>query len=241
MGTDMLSGLNPFDLLDCEARRLDAYFAGLGAADWDRPSRCKGWTVRDVLAHLAGEELYNHACLDDELDVLVNRLDKEGVEGLAGFNQWCVDTRRGLPVAGVLAEWRRQNGDTRRRMRERGADAMLPTMAGPYPVGLQTFHYASEYATHADDVGVPVADGEEPERSRWRARVGRFVLAEQGSPVRVEEVPGGVRVRLDGGAGGTAAKEAELSTADFVEATVDRLPDDHPLDAELRAALVCLA
>ncbi|GLW64240.1 hypothetical protein Arub01_24840 [Actinomadura rubrobrunea] len=240
MESDILSGLNPFDIFDREAERLDAFFAELGPDDWDRPSRCAGWSVRDVLAHLAGAELYNHACLDDELDVLFNRLAKEGVSGVDGFNQWCVDTRRGLPVAGVLGEWRRQNGDTRRRMRERGADAMLPTMAGPYPVGLQAFHYASDYAAHADDVGVPVAEGEEPARSQWRARVARFVLAERGSPVRVEDVPGGVRVLLDGRAGGDA-REARLSTSDFVEAAVNRLPDEHPLDPELRAALVCLA
>jgi len=48
-----LAGLDPFALLDNEAGRLDAFLSGLGQSGWKRPSRCAGWTVRDVLGHLA--------------------------------------------------------------------------------------------------------------------------------------------------------------------------------------------
>ncbi|MFB4314505.1 maleylpyruvate isomerase family mycothiol-dependent enzyme [Actinomadura sp. 21ATH] len=229
-----LSGLDPFAIFDAEAARLDAYFGGLTGPDWDHDSRCAGWSVRDVLAHLAGEEMYNHACLDDDLDGLFARLEKEGIQDLGAFNEWCVRQRRGLPVEEVLAEWRRENGDTRRRMRELGGTATLATMAGPYPVALQTLHYASEYATHADDVNVPVEPGEEPERTAWRAKVGIFALEERDSPVRVTEIAGGYRVELDG-------RSAELSAADFVDATTARLDAGHTLDPELRGALVALA
>jgi uncharacterized protein (TIGR03083 family) len=234
MNANILRGLDPYAVLDTEAARLDAYFSGLTGPDWTHPSRCEGWSVRDVLAHLAGEEMYNHACLDDDLDGLFALLEKEGVADLAGFNDWCVRQRRELPVADVMDEWRRTSADTRRRMREAGPNATLATMAGPYPVGWQTFHYCSEYATHADDVDVPVEPGEEPGRTAWRARVGRFVLAEQNSPVRVTEIAGGFRVERDG-------RSAELSAADFVDATTGRLSPDHRLDPDLRTALVCLA
>ncbi|MDL4774666.1 maleylpyruvate isomerase family mycothiol-dependent enzyme [Actinomadura xylanilytica] len=234
MSTDVLRGLDPFDLFDAEAARLDAFFSGLTGAGWDRPSRCDGWSVRDVLAHLAGEELYNHACLDDDLDGLYALMEKEGVHDLADFNEWCVRTRRDLPVADVLAEWRRKNGDTRRRMRELGPDGSLTTMAGPYPAGLQTLHYASEFATHGDDIGVPVTAGEEPARTDRRARIAIFALDERDSPLHVEEIHGGFLVRLDGLA-------ADLSPADFVDATVSRLPPDHSLDSALRAELAVLA
>ncbi|GAA2416754.1 hypothetical protein GCM10010191_28980 [Actinomadura vinacea] len=234
MNAEILRGLDPFDILDAEAARLDAYFASLTGPDWDHASRCEGWSVRDVLAHLAGEELYNHACLDDDLEGMFAILEKEGIDELSAFNDWCVQRRRGLPVGEVLAEWREKNGDTRRRMRDLGGTATIATMAGPYPVGAQTFHYASEYATHADDVNVPVEPGEEPNRTSWRAHVGIFVLDEQDAPVRVEEIAGGFRVELDG-------RSAELSSADFVDATTGRLGRDHTLDPELRSALVCLA
>jgi uncharacterized protein (TIGR03083 family) len=234
MNADILQGLDPFEIFDGEAARLDAYFTHLTGPDWDHPSRCEGWSVRDVLAHLAGEELYNQACLDDDLGGLFTLLEKEGVSDLAGFNEWCVRARRDRPLADVLEEWRRKNADTRRRMRERGAGATIPTMAGPYPVGLQTFHYCSEYATHADDVNVPVENGEEPGRTAWRSRVGIFALSEKDSPVRVEEIAGGFRVELHD-------RAAELSAADFVDATTGRLSPGHRLDPALRTALVCLA
>jgi uncharacterized protein (TIGR03083 family) len=229
-----LADLDPFDIFDVEAERLDRFFGSLEGDAWLWPSRCEGWNVRDVLGHLAGEELYNHACLDGTVDELFARLHREGVSGgFHGFNEWCVRERRGLPVEEVLAEWRERNAVTRRRMRERGRDGTLQTAVGEYPVGLQTFHYDSEFATHADDVGVPVDPPEAAARTAWRARVGIFVLAEQDRPVTVAPTESGYQVHVDGA-------EAELSPTEFVEATVDRLPAGHPLDPRLRGALACL-
>ncbi|GAA3520199.1 maleylpyruvate isomerase family mycothiol-dependent enzyme [Actinocatenispora rupis] len=229
-----VSDLDPFALFDTEASRLDGYFARLSGPDWDRPSRCTGWSVRDVLAHLAGEEMYNHACLDDDVAGLMRRMEEAGLTDLDGFNQWCVDERRGLPVEDVLAEWRTADARTRAGMRARGRDATLPTMAGPYPVGLQTLHYAAEFATHADDVGYRPPPAEEPDRTAWRAVFGAYALSEQDRPVRVTESDGRWHVEADG-------VSAQLSPAEFVEATVDRLPADHPLPPALRSALSCLA
>jgi len=230
-----LADLDPFDIFDTEAARLDRYFSRLDDEGWERPSRCAGWSVRDVLGHLAGEELYNHACLDGDIRGFTAMLGREGVTGgFDGFNDWCVRRGRGMPVEEVLQEWRRANGETRERMRALGRDAELPTMAGPYPVGLQTFHYDSEYATHADDVGAPVADDEADGRARWRSEVASFVLAEQGSKAQVELTAERVWVHA-------AGVSAQLPVSVFVEATVGRLPDDHPIDRRLRAVLRCLA
>ncbi|GLX01498.1 maleylpyruvate isomerase family mycothiol-dependent enzyme [Microtetraspora sp. NBRC 16547] len=233
--SDPLQGLDPFDIFDAEAARLDRFFSTLDDEGWRRPSRCAGWSVRDVLGHLAGEELYNHACLDGDLDSLFATLAREGVGGgYNGFNEWCVQQRRDLPVADVLEEWRGKNAETRARMRALGRDASLTTSAGPYPVGLQTFHYDSEYATHGDDVGAPVSAEEAGARTLWRVRVGLFVLGEQGSGVQAEPSGDHVDVRADGAT-------ARLPYAEFVEATVGRLPADHPLDSGIAAALRCLA
>ncbi|SDQ31824.1 maleylpyruvate isomerase family mycothiol-dependent enzyme [Thermostaphylospora chromogena] len=230
----LLDDLDPFDIFDAEAVRLDRHFATLDEEAWNRPSRCAGWSVRDVLAHLAGEELYNHACLDGDVRGFTAMLEREGLTGYEDFNEWCVRQRRDLPVEQVLAEWREKNGETRARMRALGRDAELQTSVGMYPVGLQTFHYCSEYATHADDVGAPVAERERDERTLWRAKVGLFALAERGSPVRVEPTPAGVLVHAFG-------DTASLTAAEFVEATVGRLPAGHPLDGRMRSTLRVLA
>ncbi|GAA0404984.1 hypothetical protein GCM10009530_66420 [Microbispora corallina] len=234
-GPDPLAGLDPFGIFDTEAERLDRFFASLDEDGWNRPSRCEGWTVRDVLAHLAGEELYNHACLDGDIDGFYELLDHEGVRGgFEGFNEWCVRKRRLLPVRQVLDEWRAKNGETRRRMRALGWDASLDTSVGPYPTGLQAFHYDSEYATHADDVGAPVPGEEAPGRLDWRVRVGMFALDERGAKAGIERTGDRVLVTVDG-------MGADLSCEEFVEATVGRLPAAHPIDPRLRAALRCLA
>ncbi|MFI7126713.1 maleylpyruvate isomerase family mycothiol-dependent enzyme [Nonomuraea sp. NPDC050153] len=234
MADDLLKHFNPFDIFDAEAARLDRFFGGLDEAGWQRPSRCEGWSVRDVLGHLAGEELYNHACLDGTVQDLLTRLSKAGVSGFNDFNEWSVRQRRGMPVEEVLDEWRAQNGETRRRMRELGPDGLIDTMAGPYPCGLQAFHYDSEYATHADDVGVPVSDAEIDGRTLWRVAVGRFVLAEQEAKVQVEQTADEIWACVNGVA-------ASLSYPEFVEATVGRLPASHGIDPRVVAALRCLA
>ncbi|MCF6475873.1 maleylpyruvate isomerase family mycothiol-dependent enzyme [Nonomuraea sp. MG754425] len=234
MAEDLLRDFNPFDIFDAEAARLDRFFSGLDEAGWRRPSRCEGWSVRDVLAHLAGEEMYNHACLDGTVQDLMGRLADAGIGRYNEFNEWCVRERRSLPVEEVLAEWRAENDETRERMRALGRHAMLDTMAGPYPVGLQTFHYDSEYATHADDVGAPVPDDEADDRLLWRVAVGRFVLAEQDAKVQVEQTADEIWVAVDG-------VTAALPYPEFVHATVGRVPAAHDLDPRLASALRCLA
>lgn len=231
-----LPGYDPFGIFDAEAARLDGFFGSLGGGAWRRPSRCGGWSVRDVLAHLAGEEAYNHACLNGDLGGFFAWLRREGVagEGFGEFNEWCVRNRRPVPVGEVLTEWRAANAQTRHRMRLLGRQGTLHTSAGPYPAGLQAFHYSSELAAHADDVGVPVSPAEGGARTRWRAVFGAFVLGEQGRPVTVELVGGTVRLSGEG-------PGAELSEHDFVEATVGRLADDAAVPARLRAILCCLA
>ncbi|HEX4817222.1 MAG TPA: maleylpyruvate isomerase family mycothiol-dependent enzyme [Nonomuraea sp.] len=234
MAVDLLRDFDPFDIFDAEAARLDRFFSGLGESDWLRPSRCDGWSVRDVLAHLAGEEMYNHACLDGTVQDLMTRMTVEGVAGFNDFNEWCVRQRRDRPVEQVLEEWRAENGDTRARMRALGPDTPLDTMAGPYPNRLQAFHYDSEYATHADDVGVPVTDEESDGRTSWRVAVGRFALAEQQSKVQVEQTAEQIWVALDG-------ISATLAYPDFVAATVGRLPESAQVDPRVVTALRCLA
>ncbi|MEU4232993.1 maleylpyruvate isomerase family mycothiol-dependent enzyme [Nonomuraea sp. NPDC026600] len=234
MAEDLLKEFDPFDVFDAEAARLDRFFTGLDDAGWARPSRCEGWSVRDVLGHLAGEELYNHACLDGNVQDLLARLAREGVNGFHDFNEWCVRQRRTMPVERVLQEWRTENADTRRRMRELGRDALLDTMAGLYPVGMQAFHYDSEYATHADDVGAPVPKEEADARTLWRVAVGRFALSEQEAEVRIEQTAEQIRVN-------TAGLTTTLSFPEFVEATVGRLTPDDELDPRVASALRCLA
>lgn len=232
-----LRDLDPFKLLESEMRRVDGFLTTLDESDWAEPTRCEGWTRRDLLAHLAGDEEYAIACLDGRVDAVLAEASEQGVSGMDSWNAWQVERRRGLPVDEVLAGWRAASAEDRRRLRELDWDGALITMVGPYPAGLQALHYAAEYAVHADDMGVPVADGELELRNLWRARFARFALREAGRPVRIESEGGLTRVETVDPRG----VSAELTDEDLVEAVQARLPASSPIPQPLRDALRALA
>ncbi len=81
-----LWGLEPVDLMATEAARIEQHVAALPAADWLRPSRCEGWTVRDVVAHLAASETYHRAWLDGDVGARFEAMAAKGVTSVAEFN-----------------------------------------------------------------------------------------------------------------------------------------------------------
>jgi len=225
-----VADLDPFGLLDTEARRLDGFFSHLHAGQWQEPTRCEGWDRKALLTHLAVVEDYTKACLDDTLDELLAQAHQEG-----GLDGWGFRRRGGHPPEQLLAEWWRLSAGARRRLRERGRAGTMTTSVGPYPVGRQTFYLASEAAIHADDAGVPVEPGGRAARVDWRVRFSRVALREYERPVEVEPTAGGQVVRLRG-----LRATLSLSDQDFVEAAAGRLPADHPLPPAAREALAVL-
>ncbi|MFB6395594.1 maleylpyruvate isomerase N-terminal domain-containing protein [Polymorphospora lycopeni] len=225
-----MAGIDPFDVLDTEAARVDAFYRGLSDAGWSAPTRCPGWDRRDLLAHLTTTEDYTHAGLNGRVEEFEDDL---GGADLDDRNARGIARRAGLPPATLLAEWRAASADNRRRLRERGERGTLQTAAGDYPVGRQVFYLASELATHADDAGVPQSPTEREERLQWRVRFARLAVAEAGQGVVVTPDGGIEVIRL-------AGQRARLSESDFVEAVADRLGDG-ALPDDIREALVVLA
>lgn len=234
LDTSDLDGLDPYDLLDEEAARIDAYLSTLtsradGTAELEGPSRCAGWSVGDVARHLAGDEVYFHACLDDQVGELFAAAAAKGATDVHSFNAIEVEARAGRSVGEVLAEWRAANAETRRRMRERdGGDTA--TSVGPYPVRLQAFHIASELATHADDMFVPVPVEESEQRRAWRVRFSRFALKETKPDIGVASRGDATEVTVEG-------RSVLLDPDTFIEAVAGRLGPDAPLGPDVRHAL----
>lgn len=224
----LLAGLDPFALLDREADRVHDHFAA-GPA-WDRPSRCAGWTTRDMLGHLRGLEDYTRAGLDGTVAELFRQGAAAGARDVDAFNAWQIAAYAHLPAEQLVATWREEQLAHREALRARGRHGSVDTSIGPYSSWLQTFHFAVEYATHGDDVYVAVPDAERAGRIAWRVTFGVFVLQELGKPVSVTLRPGSVEVSGEG-------RDAVLSDEDFVEATQGRLPQSHPLDLVLRSLL----
>src|SRR5205823_13678878 len=55
---------NPFPVYDREISRLRAHLRGLKDAEWSARSHCRGWSVKDIVAHLPTAEVYNQSCVD---------------------------------------------------------------------------------------------------------------------------------------------------------------------------------
>jgi len=224
-----LQGLDPYDLMQVEAERLDRFFAGLDEAAWAQPSRCAGWSVRDVLAHLLASEQYNTASLDGTVADFLGSLGARGATDLSSANELGIRDLDDRATEDLIQEWRTVNERTRERFRQRdGGD--VDTSVGAYPARWQAFHLAFELATHADDVGVPVTAQEEAARTAWQAQFGRFALKELNKDLEIKAANGATQVRGDG-------IDLELPDAVFVQAAAARLGDDGPLDAEQRALL----
>jgi len=218
-----LAGLDPFTLLDTEAGRLDSFLSGLGEPGWEQASRCAGWTVRDVLGHLAAGEDYHRATVAGFLARFAGR----GGTGLDSVNALGVAGYAALSPAQVLARWRAASAANRRRFRERG-DGTVDTSVGSYPCRWQAFHVAAELATHADDIGVPVTPGEQQERTAWRARYSRFALAEAKPQLEIRHA--GTRTTVTSGPDTVEFDDDELTAA-----VMGRLDDTSRLSATTRA------
>jgi len=228
-----LAGLDPYALLDAEAARVDAHCSGLAGPEWDRPSRCAGWTARDLLAHLRATEDYHQACLDGEVTALLTRFAERGVTSLDAANALGIADLTARSSSELLDSWRTANHETRARYRTRG-DGRIDTTVGDYPARWQASHVALELATHADDLGAAVTDGERATRTAWMARVSRFALAETKPDANVSGTDGRTHVRLGDD---DVDVDVELADDDFVRAAAGRLNDSAGLDEPTRRAL----
>jgi uncharacterized protein (TIGR03083 family) len=224
-----LAGLDPFALLDNEAGRLDGFLSGLGESGWNRVSRCAGWTVRDVVGHLAAGQDYHQACLDGTVAAFLARFAERGGSDLDSVNALGVAGYAALSRAEVLARWRVASAGNRRRFRERG-DGIVDTSVGDYPCRWQVFHVAAELATHADDIGVPVRRDEDEQRTAWRVRYSRFALAEAKPQLEIRRAGGRTAV-TDG------TTTVELDDDELIEAVMGRLDETSGFSDRLRALL----
>lgn len=224
---------SPFDLFDAEAARIERFYASLPEPEWRAPTRCAGWSRKDLLAHLCAIEDYTRAGLDDTVDEYIAQAGPDAA-GYERLNDVLVARRAGMTPRELLEEWRAKVAEIHPRLRERGTEGTVATSVGPYPAGRQAYYLASELAVHADDAGVPEAGAERAARQRWRSAFAVEALAESAGQVTVNaEDDGTFTVRR-------ADAEARLSAQELVEAAAGRLLGDR-LPEPLRRALVVLA
>ena len=145
-----------------------------------------------MVAHLSTDEVYNQACLDGTMD----QLPFSG--GLHGWNARGVRVRRAMSPLEVLQEWEARQALVRRAWGKIGVDGTIETSIGRYPLRLQVWHLANEYAIHADDIEVPMPSRERKAQLRWRTAFGLFAAQEGDEPVDAQLRGDEVQLRQDG-------------------------------------------
>jgi uncharacterized protein (TIGR03083 family) len=200
---------------------LAALGEDLAPADWDRPTDCPGWTVRDQYAHMIGTE---SALLGDPAPPPLPAAHARNRMG--EVNEGWVDTLRDRPGAAVLKAFR---GVTERRLvalralTSEGWEAPTDTPVGPGTYALFMEIRIFDCWVHEQDIRRaldrpghlegPIADVAMARLSGSLGFVvGKRVGAPEGSTVVVElEPPLGRRLAVavaGGRAGGVEAPES---------------------------------
>lgn len=189
---------------------MRAHLRSLDPKGWLARSHCRGWSVKDVIAHLSTDEVYNQAGLDASLDRL-----PDGGGGLNGWNARGVRVRRAMSPLEVRQEWEARQERVRRAWGKIGLGGRIETSVGRYPLRLQVWHLAQEYAIHADDIEVPLSARDRRAQLRWRVAFGLFAAREEGEPVQAEVVGDRVRLRHSG-------KDVDLELETFIAYLTNR-------------------
>jgi uncharacterized protein (TIGR03084 family) len=197
-------GTGIFDDVAAEEERLEAVLAGLSPGDWALPSAAPGWTVADVVLHLAQtEELTASSAAGQPLGLTPPGEEvRPGGAGVDGWADGLVAAQRGQPASEVFERWRTARRAALTALQRCEPGKRLPWVAGSLsPRTLATTRLAEHWA-HALDItaplGIPYPDTSRLRHIAWlatRTLPYAFAVAGQpGGPVRSELTgPGGER------------------------------------------------
>ena len=231
------------DLARAELAAFLDLLGQLEADDWDKPTACTLWSVRDLVAHQAG-----HAQMGSGLVGFMNQANlrvtapyrKKGMSTLDALNQAQVDRRRELPIEQVIAELR---DSTPRSITSRGR-MLWPTRRVPVPVPpvgwmplgtLLDRIFPRDMWIHrldiADATGKPFVQTVEHDGVMVAQ-----VVADAARYIRKKAPALGLTLRLTDPAGGafrvthgTEVVDLAMGVPDFMRRTSDRLPVDDAL------------
>jgi uncharacterized protein (TIGR03083 family) len=229
----------------------------LDAGEWDLPTDCPGWTVRDQLSHLVGAELMlsGRPAPDPAPPGLPHVRNPIGE-----MNEAWVEARRGVPGAQVLAEFEEVTAhrlEQLRAMTDEELAVVGPSPVGPAPYATFMDVRVMDSWVHEQDIRRAVnrpghLDGPAAEAAVTRLLgsfgyvVGKRVAPPDGSTVLLEltgPVARWVAVEMQGGRATALADRPEAPTAwivtdseTFVELVTGRSAAEGKIEAQ-RAAV----
>jgi len=107
---------------------IDGLLGGLSEKDWDRPTDCPGWTVKDQVSHLIGTE---SALLGRSAPPPVSEPAPHVKNPMGQLNEAWVEVRRARSPAEVMAEFREVTTARLAALRSMTDDEMAAITSGP--------------------------------------------------------------------------------------------------------------
>jgi uncharacterized protein (TIGR03084 family) len=130
----------------------------LDAAEWAQPSRCEGWSVADVVLHLAQTNEMALASVEGRFTEEVERLTA-GLGQAADVDEGAelmVARERGGPPAAVFDRWRTGAVALRRALDAVDPHTRVTWVAGELSARTLATTRLAETWIHGDDIGVPL-------------------------------------------------------------------------------------
>ena len=124
---------------------------------WDKPSRVDGWSLKDVVSHLAASEGVAAAAFGNEPAPEVEEFMKEGPHlTIDNFDEFTVRRRAEHSLRDVVVEWGRHADTTLARVgsipAEEWASMRVAWLAGENPARSLLQSRVSEWWVHGEDI-----------------------------------------------------------------------------------------
>ncbi len=140
-----------------QRRRFETMLTGLSSQQWSTPSRCDGWSVHDVVAHLVGVNSFWAMSVHAGISATPTRV-------LANFDPAAtpplmVEPMRSLPSDELLAQFISTNTqflDALADLDEQQWSATAESPAGHVSVRMLTYHALWDSWIHERDVALPL-------------------------------------------------------------------------------------
>lgn len=138
--------------LDEQQAELEGLLAGLDDLDWTRPSRCPGWSVADVLLHLAQTSELAAAGGDDSFGERFTQFMPTGTRTVDDGAEQAVVAQRGAPGPQLLQRWRAAAMAQRNLLAGSDPARRLPWVIGELPARTLATTRLSEMWIHTGDI-----------------------------------------------------------------------------------------
>lgn len=147
--------MDVFDDLEAEGDRLETLLAGLDEAGWTTESDASGWSVADVVLHLAQSEELVVATFGGPVEPGTAGFEARAGSSMDEMMDASVRAQR-APGPVVFERWRQARQEALRHLRAAPADRAVPWAAAPLRPGTLATTRLAEHWAHGLDIAGPL-------------------------------------------------------------------------------------